>query len=48
MSDKYEAEKLSSEEKSELLRRYKTTGDKALRNQVVLSYMRNSPTARIS
>ncbi|MGN0552265.1 MAG: sigma-70 family RNA polymerase sigma factor [Oscillospiraceae bacterium] len=39
MSDKFEAEKLSSEEKSELLRRYKETGDKALRNQIVLSYM---------
>lgn len=39
MSDKYEAEKLSSEEKSELLRRYKETGDKALRNEIVLCYM---------
>lgn len=39
MSEKYEAEKLSSEEKSELLRRYKETGDKALRNQLVLAYM---------
>lgn len=39
MSEKFEAEKLSSEEKAELLRRYKETGDKALRNQIVLSYM---------
>lgn len=39
MSERSEAEKLSSEEKSELLRRYKETGGKALRNQIVLSYM---------
>ncbi len=30
---------LTSEEKAELLRRYKETGDKALRNDIVMAYM---------
>lgn len=39
MSDTKSAEKMTAEEKAELLRRYKETGDKALRNSVVMAYM---------
>jgi len=39
MSEISDAEKLTSEEKSEMLRQYKESGDKTLRNQIVLAYM---------
>jgi RNA polymerase sigma factor for flagellar operon FliA len=39
MSGNNDAEKLTAEEKAEMLKKYKETGDKALRNNVVMAYM---------
>ncbi|MCD7730521.1 MAG: FliA/WhiG family RNA polymerase sigma factor [Oscillospiraceae bacterium] len=39
MSDTNNEGKMSAEEKAEILRKYKETGDKALRNNAVMAYM---------